>query len=822
MPRMTPAARCFALLALVFPAATVGAVGKDKSEFLSRHCTDCHDADTKKGGLDLTALAWDPEKRANFDAWVKVHDFVAKGEMPPKKKDKARPEAAEQSAFLAEIGGGLRGLELKRQAENGRTGLRRLNRGEYERTMQDLLGIATPLASILPADTPAHGFDTVAEGLRLSMLQIEKYLEAADVALDAAIDFSAEPQRETKRYLFRDEKNVRSNLDKPETAPAEDKSGKNHRHLMLELPDAIVYFNEGYPSAELRQFSARAAGTYRIRISGWGYHCEGQSVSMRVYSDNYREKQLLGWFDMPPDKPRVVEITVKLPARVNLRIEPSDTGVDDKGQGVYNVPVKELKAPGLALQWVEVEGPILESWPPPSMKHLFGDTPLVKIDEKKRGKGGKQAFELAPADPKAAAAAAIERFAARAFRRPLEPGEADAFVKLVHDRLDAGRPFLEAMRVGFRGILTAPQFLLFDERPSKLGDYALASRLSYFLWSTMPDDALLTLAAQKKLAQPEVLRAQAERMMKDARFKGFVQNFTGQWLDLRNIDATTPDTKLYPEFDERLRASMVEETEAFFSELVRADLSATQLVQSDFAMLNSRLAAHYSIPGVEGEQIRKVALAPDSPRGGVLAQASVLKVSANGTTTSPVRRGIWVMQRLLGQQPAPPPAGAGSIEPDTRGATTVREQLAKHRSSETCASCHVVIDPPGFALECFDVIGGYRDRYRSQGEGKSTTVPNTRSKRKYVKLGPPVDATGELPDGTKFDGFQEFRKLLLARPDPVIDTLARNLVIYSTGAPVSFADRTEVQAIVGRAKKRGGGVRTLIEEVVTSPLFQSK
>jgi hypothetical protein len=431
--------------------------------------------------------------------------------MPPKKK--ARPEAGATGKFLAAIGGELRAQEAQRQAQQGRTILRRLNRTEYERTMHDLLAIETPLASLLPADTPTHGFDTVAEGLRLSMLQIEKYLEAADAALDAAIDFSPEPEHGTKRYFFKDEKNVRTNLDKPIEAERDYKSGRQHRHLFRQLEDAVVFFNEGYPAAEVRQFSSKAAGLYKIRISGYGYQSSGRPIPMRVYTDNYREKQLLGWFEMPADAPRVVELTVKLPARVNLRLEPNETGFDAKGQGIYQVPVAEFTGAGLALQWVEVEGPLLESWPPPSVKALFGETPVTKIEETRKNRDKRVAYELAPEDARVAAKAALERFATRAFRRPLEPGEADRFVKLATDALDAGEQFVSAFRVGIRGILTSPQFLLFDERPGRLDDYALASRLSYFLWSSMPDEELLRLAADGKLHEPKTLRAQTERML---------------------------------------------------------------------------------------------------------------------------------------------------------------------------------------------------------------------------------------------------------------------------------------------------------------------
>ena len=291
---------------------------------------------------------------------------------------------------------------------------------------------------------------------------------------------------------------------------------------------------------------------------------------------------------------------------------------------------------------------------------------------------------------------------------------------------------------------------------------------------------------------------------------------------MRSIDATSPDTKLYPEADELLKISMVQESEAFFAELLDHDLGVTNVIHSDFAMLNSRLAVHYGIDGVEGEQFRKVQLPKDSPRGGVITQAGVLKVTANGTTTSPVMRGAWVLKKLLGQPPSPPPPGIGSIEPDTRGATTVREQLAKHRDSESCASCHRQIDPPGFALESFDVIGGYRDRYRSQDKGDTIEVKNSPRKRHYVKLGLPVDATGETSDGRPFTSIQEFKQLLLSDADQVLTSLTGKIVTYGTGAGISFADRPAVQEIVQKVRQKGGGLRTLVHEVVQSPIFQNK
>ncbi|MEI9893610.1 MAG: DUF1587 domain-containing protein [Chthoniobacter sp.] len=343
--------------------------------------------------------------------------------MPPKKKTQPKPEEAQ--AFVASLGGDLRTFDSAREASRGRTVLRRLNRVEYEQTVQDLLGIKTPLAAILPADTPSQGFDTVAEGLRLSMLQMEKYLEAADVALDAAINLGPQPERKSARWVAREDKDIRKNLDTPVgqlSNPKDPKSG--HHVLLLELPDAVVYFDRGYPSAKV-ETGGHPAGLFKLRISAYGYQSGGKAIPMRVYRDNYREKQLIGWYDMTPDQPRVVEVTAQLSANEHIRIEPSNTGIDERGQNVYNIGPKELKAPGLALMWVEMEGPHRRGLAAGQPAQSLWRYPVAKIDEKKNH-DKKIAYELTPEDSKAAARQALESFAARAFRRPLEPGEAIA------------------------------------------------------------------------------------------------------------------------------------------------------------------------------------------------------------------------------------------------------------------------------------------------------------------------------------------------------------------------------------------------------------
>ena len=356
------------------------------------------------------------------------------------------------------------------------------------------------------------------------------------------------------------------------------------------------------------------------------------------------------------------------------------------------------------------------------------------------------------------------------------------------------------MRAALKGVLISPEFLFLRERPGKLDDFALACRLSYFLWSTMPDDELFTLAEQQELSQPDVLRQQVERLLASPKAAAFTENFVGQWLALREIDATEPSHILYPEFDHLLKVSMIRETELFFDEVLKNDLSLTNFVASDFTMLNGRLARHYGIPGVDGWEFQKTTLPPGSHRGGVLTMASVLKVTANGTTTSPVLRGAWVMDRILGTPPPPPPDNVPAIDPDIRGARTIREQLAKHRSIESCAACHRKIDPPGFALESFDCIGGWRDNYRVTGLGEYVFVGGRRMP--YLK-GKKVDPADVTADGERFENIDQLKQLLLRDKPRLARALTTKLITYATGRAPQASDREAVEAIVAKIARQG-------------------
>jgi len=755
--------------------------------FLQKHCSECHDADTQKGKLRLDTLAPDFASPASAETWGKVFAQLEKREMPPKKKP--QPSEAERQAVLDWLGRELRVAVAARQQAEGRVALRRLNRFEYQNTMHDLLGIEVILMELLPEDGSAHGFDKVSNALTLSPVQVEKYLEAADVALDAAIGIGPKPQFVQQRFAA-------TNLIAGWEA-------KSQRRLD---GGGLVIFNSGYSPTELRRFRAPAPGTYRVRVSAYGFQSSNAPVTFRLYGGNFNvggKTKLIGHFAAPPDKPQLTEVTAFLDTRGDtLKLLPY-------GTISWQNKADEYTGPGVAVEWIEVEGPLeAKEWPPATRRQLLGDADL------ERG-----IF--------ADAERILKQFARRAFRRPVSDADLAPYLALVRERLDKGVKFGDALRLGLKAILVSPRFLMLDEQPGKLDGHALAARLSYFLWSSAPDAELLVAAAKGDLSKPAALRAQVERLLKHPKASAFTEDFTGQWLALRNIEFTTPDRRLYPEFDELLQVSMLQETHAFFDELLTKDLSALNFVDSDFAMLNGRLAKHYGIPGVGGLDVRRVALKPEWHRGGVLTHASVLKVSANGTTTSPVLRGVWILDRILGKPAPPPPPNVPAVEPDIRGAKSIRDQLAKHREVESCAGCHARIDPLGFALESYDVIGGWRERYRispapNQRNGVEWITINVNQRDMRLAFGPKVDASDALADGRKFRDLAELKRLLLTEPEAITRGLAEKLLIYSTGHGLEFTDEAVISDIVRKAKAKNFGFRSLVHEVVASTTFQSK
>lgn len=829
--------------------------------FIQKHCIDCHDADTKEGDLDLTALPFDLNTPKTFDLWVKVHDRVRDGEMPPKKK-KSRPDPASIQTFLTSIATPLAAADRAREVSEGRATWRRLNRYEYENALRDLLQVPwLQVKEMLPEDGESHRFNKSAEALPVSHVHVSSYLAAAEYALHGAMATQvARPETVTKRFYAREQRVFAGKMifsqfnrsteratfpllgDKPDLdvlnqqAPA---SVGISDPVKREL-EAFGVVASSYEPIELRfeKFQAPMPGRYRLKLSAYSFTAGASDGAKWWVADRYkasagrrdepvtlyahskpRSLRWLGAVDVSPE-PSVQEMDAYL--LKDESIQPDAARLFRSRPSNWHNPLATKDGiPGVAFKWLEVEGPIIDQWPGAGHKLMFGDLPL-----KDRPEGG---VDVLSDNPHADAERLLRGFMKAAYRNAVVPEtEVQRFLGVIDGALKAQAPFADAMIAGYSAVLCSPDFTCVEEKPGRLDDEALASRLALFLWNSPPDEELRAVAGRGELHKPEVLAAQTERMLGDHdKSRRFVDAFLDYWLDLRKIVATAPDATLYPDYylDDLLTESADLETRAFFEELIRGNLPAGNIVSSDFAMLNERLADLYGVPGVKGVAIRRVQLPPDSVRGGLMTQASILKITANGTTTSPVVRGAWIMERVLGKPPPPPPAAVPAIEPDIRGATTIRQQLEKHRAQATCAACHAKMDPAGFALENFDVVGGWRPRYRAIGgkAGEPRVEGFGHNGQPFeFHLGRAVDPSATLPDGRSFKDVRELKKLLLADQRQVARNLVQQLVAYSTGVSVRFGDRAAVERILDRTEQGGYGVRSLVKEIVASELFGMK
>ena len=840
--------------------------------FFEQHCYDCHDAQTRKGGLDLTTLKLEFTDPQNFAMWVKIHDRIEKGDMPPAKVKK-RPLAADVTRVTAWLDSTLLAADQQRRNREGRSILHRLTRQEYENTVRDLFSLpALDLKDMLPEDGQRGGYDKLGEALDLSEVQLSKYLDAADYVLDTAIATRPEPPPVVKRRLYPSSgsnfvkvigagngvllKNFRPDPMYP--APGRllgqdylDSFDTVMKAGVGESKSAMALFQpqDGYLQTSFG-FSAVYAGRYRLKYSAWSLYWNAGAVEpapkMEV-AQLRAEARTLGYFEGPSLEPKVHELSPWLNVGDQIYLDPATLYLHDKDVRLRPGGAAEYSGPALATDWLEVEGPLFDQWPPPSHRVVFGNLLIKPFDPSSGTRAPHRqelrqwirgdwpdlsdlpAAEAHPAlctvvasQPLSDAARLLGDFLPRAFRAPVDAATVQKYVNLVKERLGLQDGFEDAMRYAVKAALTSSNFLFHREASGKLDDVALASRLAYWLWDTAPDEDLFALATQGKLHQPAVLNAQVERLLNDPKSDRFIADFLDQWLKLRDIDSTDPDSTLYPEFHTYLKDSMLAESRAFLRELIKENLSATNVVASDFVMINERLADHYRFIGPKGPRIQKVQLPSNSERGGFLTQGSILKITANGTTTSPVVRGVWVNERILGTPVPPPPGGVPAIDPDTHGATTIREQLEKHRADPICAACHAKMDPPGFALECFDVIGGYRNRYRSIGAGDPTSKVFSDGWRPSYKFALPVECSGQLADGRSFKDLNDLRRQLLADPEQIARNLTRHLLTYATSAEISYADRPAVEQILAEAKKHDYGVRSLIHAIAESPLFQEK
>ncbi|WP_442508168.1 DUF1592 domain-containing protein [Novipirellula sp. SH528] len=774
------------------------------TQLLENSCIDCHADESGEGGFDASVLDSDLADPKTLATWQRVFDRVEQGEMPPRDAEELDPK--DRKRFLDATSQWITTTQLAEFAEVGRVRARRLTTLQLERTLHDLLSIDIPLASLAPDDPRVDGFTNIASAQAMSHFQIESHLKIIDAALDEAFDRALVQTSPYSKSL--NAKQIARTNPKRRCREPEMLDGK-----------AVVWASRLIFYGRIQTTTVPKDGWYRMTVTAsamnkpkdhgvWctvrtGFCTSGAPLMSWVGSFEATNEPTERTFEAWIPKGQMFEIC---PGDETLKQGRFAGGQVGAGEGTPQ------NLPGVALHQMEIEEIHPGGDTQAVRTQLFGNLKLRKQNKSNR-------FELDKDVSEADLHAQLNRFAHRAFRRPVSKSELQPYTDILSQALqDSGDP-LEALRASYRALLCSARFMYFVEPTSTesasskssrapLDDFAIASRLSYFLTGSMPDAELFKLAQQKQLRDPKVLVSQIDRLLDGKGQHQFVADFTSQWLDLVDINFTEPDPKLYPRFDSVVENAMLAETHRYIETLLSQNASVDQLVRSDFTFVNSRLARFYGIDGIEGDAMQRVKLDKGSSRGGLLAQGSILKVTANGTTTSPVLRGVWVCDRILGQPIPPPPESVPAIEPDIRGAKTIRDQLELHRNHTECASCHSKIDPPGFALESFDAAGQWRDHYAISGKGN--------------RKGPKVDPSYQLADGRPFAGFNQFRELISNEQKMLARNFAEKLLVYGTGAPIAFADRHVVEQIADSTSDDQFGMRSLLNEVVLSPIFLSK
>lgn len=850
--------------------------------FFEANCWECHNSELSEAGLDLESLRLELDRRENFDRWVLIHDRMRDGEMPPpedgiprrivpigwssRANENAHEVLSATESTLRQLASSLIRADQHRISKTGRAKVRRLNRVEYENTLRVTLSAPwLHIADLLPVDGIDHLFQKSGERLDVSHVQLKSYLTAAEHALRQAVSAAAHPSESRKFYAreepvlqhylrFRDgqKSSTRSIVPLLGTTPDPDVI-RGQKDLTVGDSDpetreqeAMGVFCGTYGATtkyDFTRINAPTDGYYQLRFKTYTYMAGPngatggedhgltggkrdwwrpdrnvafpgkRSEPITLYAlGKSGDSRWLTTFDSFPE-PSVFSGVV--PLRQGDGIRPDAARLVRTRPGWDGNPNAAADGvPGFAMNWLEVTGPLHESWPPESYQAIFEDLPF-EVDETGQVK-------VISEQPQRDAQRLLGALYRRLVDDPTVSNESiQPYIRLFQAATDLGQDFTDAMIAAGATMLCSPEFIYLDAQPGPLPERALQRRLSYFLWNSPPDPRVFD--GVKLSDSPATWRLLGERVLRDPRFKRFVSAFLDYWLDLREINLNAPDAELYPDYylDELLTESSVRETRMFFQELIGQDLPARNLVDANFTFVNERLATHYDLPSVQGVEPRCIELPENSPYGGLMTQASVLRVTANGTTTSPVVRGAWIMERIMGVRIPPPPSGVAAVEPDIRGAKTIREQMVKHRAVESCNTCHARFDPVGFALENFDVAGGWRDRYRAIGEpvGQSVKGIGKNGHTFKFRLAQPVDSQSTLLTGESFNDVQSLKKLLASQERQLARNLLQRLMVYATGAPVSFADRREVEEMLDRAKEKNYGVRTLIHEVIQSQMF---
>jgi hypothetical protein len=831
-------------LSLLSTSAFGADFAKTVQPFFATYCSKCHSGEKPKGEFRTDAtLKPDFKDLALKGKWKEVVNVLNSHEMPP--KGSKQPEPKEVAAVVDWITEQMVQVELQERSRS--VVLRRMNREEYKNTIRDLVGIDFDVSGF-PQDPAAGGFDNNGSALTFSQLHAEVYLSAARQILDRAIVIGDRPKpvkwRFTPRATAMDSRRVKLD-DKNQHVIV---NGGNNR----EEGEWMVLHHDGWDKhVSSRGFKVPVAGDYIISVKAAGrvptrdevvasaekilkkrqleqdernpkgvkYHAEAYQRDLEHFKTdrnyNYGSARLRLVLQLGPQPKTIAEFdtpgTLKNPElhKFTTRFTTEQAGVSF--EYAYSIPSvlenfwilnkPEFARPELLISYFEIEGPIYDAWPPTSHSTILFDSPLSKTDEPKYAKE------------------VLRGFMNKAYRRPITEDEIAAKLQL-YTASRKESTFHEAIKLALTSVLTSPNFLYLMEKPENtelnkpqmLNQHELATRLSYFLWSSTPDLQLRQLADSGQLNEPKVLREQVDRLLRHQNSEAFVKNFAGQWLGLREVGNNPPAPDLYPQYDRDLETSMVRESEAFFRTILQEDLPARTFIKSDFVTINERLARFYGIQGVKGAAMRKVPVPMGVHRGGIVTQASILTTTSNGTRTSPVKRGTWIMKTLLGIDPGLPVANAGEIAPKVPGIdkATVRKRLEIHRSLEQCARCHNKIDPLGFALENFNAAGEWRDQ---EGFGY---------KGRIEKNDPKIDASSEMIDGTKINGVEGLQQAMLAREELFLNCLANKLFTYALGRELGLADQPEVKRAVQHMQANKQTLRSLLQHIVSSDEFQTK
>lgn len=759
------------------------AVATHVTPVLAKYCISCHDAADPQASLDLSPFISELSVLQERQRWDNIQRMLRASEMPP--KDRPQPSAEEKETVLRVISDVLNKVDCGQASDPGRVTIRRLNRVEYNNTIRDLTGVDIQPAADFPADDIGYGFDHIGDVLFLPPVLFEKYFAAAEKVTDQALREGEITNGPVRRYLSRE-----MLWTGPGDAP---EKGKYARHIVI--------------GGELKtEIDTAVDAEFIANVRGLVFPTCRQPFQLELRIDGVPVKVL----DYTEMKTRTLPVRITIPAGhrtisvalVREGSDPEELPADRKEEALKNG--EDISFPRFLFEYIDMQGPIDDS-PTLSEQLILVSHPEPDVRDEV------QAVEII-----------LNEFLRRAFRRPVTAEDVSPYLNLFQQRRSDGDSYIYSLKVVLSAVLISPQFLfriendvlptLGAESPADhaadgtlqvrdLTDFQLATRLSYFLWSTMPDDELFAIAERNRLRDPQVLSGQIRRMLADPKRQMLVENFAGQWLQLRNLDILKPDPSVYPQFDDALRVSMKMETEAFFEYLVHEDRSVLDLLDADYSFVNERLAKHYGFTGVTGDLLQKVSL-PADQRGGVLTHGSVLTVTSNPTRTSPVKRGKWILENVLGTPPPPPPPMVEPLDESTAAASTgsLRERMVLHRSKAGCASCHERMDPLGFGLENFDGIGSWRT---TDGEF-------------------PVDAGGDLPSGESFDTPKELRGILMQHRDEFARCLSEKMLTYALGRGLEYYDKCAVDRIADTLRANNYRFSVLIEGIVNSQPFQRR